>query len=44
MIHYFYVLARAIPYAESAAAQIGAQLRAMFEEHQAGDVPAVFAG
>jgi acetyl esterase len=43
MIHYFYVLARAIPYAESAAAQIGGQLRAMFEEHHAGDIDAVLA-
>lgn len=44
MIHYFYVLARAIPYAETAAAQIGVQLQAMFEEHPAGEVPAAFAG
>jgi acetyl esterase len=43
MIHYFYVLARAIPYAETAAAQIGDQLRTMFEQHPAGDVPAAFA-
>jgi acetyl esterase len=43
MIHYFYVLARAIPYAETAAAQIGVQLRAMFAQHPAGDIPAVFA-
>jgi acetyl esterase/lipase len=28
MIHYFYAMARAIPYADAAAAQIGAQLRA----------------
>ena len=43
MIHYFYVLARAIPYAETAAAQIGVQLQAMFEEHPTGDMPAAFA-
>ncbi|HLY79396.1 MAG TPA: alpha/beta hydrolase [Caulobacteraceae bacterium] len=43
MIHYFYVLARAIPYAETAAAQIGAQLRAMFEDHPAEEIPASFA-
>ena len=36
MIHYFYALARAIPYAQAAAAQIGAQIRAAFEERLAG--------
>jgi acetyl esterase len=36
MIHYFYALARAIPYAETAAGQIGLQIRAMFDEHPAG--------
>jgi acetyl esterase len=43
MIHYFYALARAIPYAEPAAAQIGAQIRAMFELRQAGGVAATLA-
>jgi acetyl esterase len=43
MIHYFYALARAIPYAEAAAAQIGAQIRAMFEERLAGGVAAFVA-
>jgi acetyl esterase/lipase len=32
MIHYFYALARAIPYAEAAAAQIGAQMRTAFAQ------------
>jgi acetyl esterase len=31
MIHYFYAMARALPYAEAAAAVIGAQMRAAFE-------------
>jgi acetyl esterase len=42
MIHYFYALARAIPYAEAAAEQIGVQIRAMFDERPAG-APASFA-
>jgi len=42
MIHYFYALARAIPYAEAAGAQIGVQIQAMFEERSAG-MPANFA-
>jgi acetyl esterase len=33
MIHYFYALARAIPYAADAAAQIGAQMRTFREAH-----------
>jgi acetyl esterase len=37
MIHYFYALARAIPYAEAAAAVIGGQMRSAFE---AMDAPA----
>ena len=44
MIHYFYALARAIPYAQDAAAQVGGQLRAMFDEHPAGEAPAILAG
>jgi RNA-splicing ligase RtcB len=30
MIHYFYAMARAIPYAQDAAAMIGAELREAF--------------
>ncbi len=36
MIHYFYALARAIPYADAAAAQLGAQIRALFEGRLVG--------
>ncbi|HZZ89484.1 MAG TPA: alpha/beta hydrolase fold domain-containing protein, partial [Caulobacteraceae bacterium] len=32
MIHYFYALAGAIPYAEAAAAVIGGQIRMAFEQ------------
>ncbi len=44
MIHYFYALARAIPYAQSAASQVGAQMRAAFEEHHPGSIAAAVAG
>jgi acetyl esterase/lipase len=43
MIHYFYALARAIPYAEAAAAVIGGQMRMAFEKTTAGDPPAALA-
>ncbi len=40
MIHYFYALARTIPYAEAAAATIGEQIRAAFEaRHAEGAAP-----
>jgi acetyl esterase len=37
MIHYFYALARAIPYAEAAAALIGTQMRAAFDGSASGE-------
>jgi acetyl esterase len=40
MIHYFYALARAIPYAEAASAVIGAQMRAAFESAEPGEAAA----
>ena len=36
MIHYFYALARAIPYAEAAAAVVGGQIRMAFERDVRG--------
>jgi len=45
MIHYFYALARAIPYAEAASAVIGAQMRTAFETAEPGETAAAaFAG
>jgi len=40
MIHYFYALARAIPYAEAAAAVIGTQMRASFAGVEPGEAAA----
>jgi len=40
MIHYFYALARAIPYAEAASAVIGAQMRAAFAGAEPGEAAA----
>ena len=41
MIHYFYALARAIPYAEAAAAVVGGQIRMAFEGTDGFAAPAV---
>jgi acetyl esterase len=41
MIHYFYALARAIPYAEAAAAVVGGQIRMAFEGADGFAAPAI---
>jgi hypothetical protein len=41
MIHYFYALARAIPYAEAAAAVVGGQIRMAFERTDGFAAPAI---
>jgi len=43
MIHYFYAMGRAIPYALTAAEAIGADMRAMFAEDQKRTSPAAMA-